>query len=187
MPDISRGLAPLAIIIMGVSGSGKSTLGEELADALSLPFLEGDAFHSPASIAKMRAGKPLTDDDRWPWLDSLGHAIGVAVANSGVMIAACSALKRSYRDRLREAISAPVCFVLLEGDREELWRRLSNRTGHFMPAKLLSNQLDTLERPQNDEPAITLDAGRPLCALREEIITWLTDAKTLAHFRSPPH
>jgi gluconokinase len=180
VPDISRDLAPLAIIIMGVSGSGKSTLGKELADALSVPFLEGDVFHTPASIEKMRAGKALTDDDRWPWLDSLGRAIGVAAANSGVVIAACSALKGSYRDRLQEAISAPVCFVLLDGDYEELWHRLSKRTGHFMPAKLLSSQLDTLERPQSDEPAITLDAGQHPCVLREQVITWLTNAKRQA-------
>lgn len=182
MPDISRGLAPLAIIIMGVSGSGKSTLGKELADALSVPFLEGDVFHTPASIAKMRAGKPLTDDDRWPWLDSLGRAIGIAVSETGVVVAACSALKKIYRDRLRETISAPLCFVLLDGDREELWRRLSTRTGHFMPARLLSSQLDTLERPQSDEPAITLDAGQSPCALREQIIALLTDTKKRAHF-----
>jgi gluconokinase len=167
---------------MGVSGSGKSTLGKELASALSLPFLEGDVFHTPEAIEKMRAAVPLTDDDRWPWLDGLGRAIGAAVADSGVAIAACSALKRAYRDRLRKAIPAPVCFVLLNGDREELRRRLSNRTDHFMPARLLSSQLDTLERPQSDEPAITLDAGQPPCALREQIITWLTSTKKQSHF-----
>lgn len=172
-----RGLAPLAIIIMGVSGSGKSTLGKELASALSLPFLEGDEFHTPEAIAKMRAAVPLTDDDRWPWLDSLGRAIGAAVADAGVAVAACSALKRTYRDRLRKTIGAPVCFVLLDGERDELWRRLSNRTGHFMPDRLLSSQLDTLERPQADESAMTLDAGRPPGALREQVITWLTGTK----------
>jgi gluconokinase len=180
VPDISRGLAPLAIIIMGVSGSGKSTLGKELADALAVPFLEGDVFHTPQAIEKMRAAVPLTDEDRWPWLDSLGCAVGAAMANSGVVVAACSALKRTYRDRLRKTISAPVCFVLLDGEREELWRRLSNRIGHFMPARLLSSQLETLERPRADEPAITLDAGQPPSVLCEQTITWLTGTMQLA-------
>jgi gluconokinase len=166
-------LAPLAIIIMGVSGSGKSTLGKELAGTLSVPFLEGDVFHTPTAIAKMSAGSPLTDDDRWPWLDSLGDAIGTAVTDSGVAVAACSALKRIYRDRLRATIAAPVSFVLLDGEREELRRRLSNRTGHFMPAGLLSSQLETLEYPQSDEPAIVLDAGQPPSALCEQVITCL--------------
>src|ERR1043165_2693670 len=108
-----RSLRPLALIAMGVSGSGKSTLGKALADAVGCPFLEGDDFHSPESVQKMRAGTPLTDADRWPWLERLGRAIGTAVAEHGITVASCSSLKRIYRDRLRETIAIPVCFVLL--------------------------------------------------------------------------
>ena len=121
---------------MGVSGSGKSTLGQELAGAIACPYLEGDDFHTPEAIAKMRAGEPLSDADRWPWRDRIGHCAAVAIADHGVVVAACSALKRSYRDRLRESIPAPVRFVLLEGNREELARRIAIRPGHYMPAGL---------------------------------------------------
>ncbi len=162
---------------MGVSGSGKSTVGKVLANALVVPFLEGDLFHTPAAVTKMRAGEPLTDEDRWPWLDSLGRAIGTAVMNTGVVVAACSALKRTYRDRLRETICAPVCFVLLDSDREELRHRLSSRSGHYMPASLLSSQLEILERPQPDESAIVIDAGQPPSILCDKIIEWLSAKK----------
>lgn len=174
MPDYSLG--PLAIIIMGVCGSGKSTLGIELANAIACPFLEGDMFHTSQAIKKMRAGEPLTDEDRWPWLDHLGHAIATEVSHGGVVIAACSALKRSYRDRLRERIAVPVRFVLLDGEREELRRRLSSRSGHYMPASLLSSQLEILERPQPDEAAIELDVGQAPAILCNQIIGWLAGA-----------
>jgi gluconokinase len=166
-------VSPMAIIVMGVAGSGKSTLGAALANQIDCPFLEGDEFHSPESVEKMRAGTPLTDADRWPWLDRLGGAIGAKVASDGIAVAACSALRRAYRDRLREVIPAPTCFVLLDADREELLHRMTHRPHHYMPASLLTSQLDTLERPQPDERAITLDARRPAPVLCEEIIAWL--------------
>jgi gluconokinase len=159
---------------MGVTGSGKSTLGAALAGAIGCPFLEGDHFHAPESIAKMRAGIPLTDDDRWPWLDRLGHALGVAVAEHGIAIAACSALKRVYRDQLRAVIPAPVDFVLLDVDPDELLRRLTTRAHHYMPASLLASQLGTLERPQTDEQSIRLDARRSTEILCQETIAWLS-------------
>ncbi len=171
--NIFRDSAPLAIIVMGVSGSGKSTVGKELAGALACTFLEGDAFHTPQAVEKMRTGKPLTDEDRWPWLDRLGQAIDAETSRSGIAVAACSALKRAYRDRLRAVISAPVFFALLEGEREELRRRLVNRADHYMPASLLSSQIETLERPEPDETAIALDALQPPSVLRDEIIAWL--------------
>ena len=158
---------------MGVSGSGKSTFGAALASAIECPFLEGDAFHSPEAIAKMHTGIPLTDDDRWPWLERLGRAISATVASHGIAVASCSALRRTYRDCLRKVITAPVAFVLVDADREELLRRLTARTGHYMPPSLLTSQLDTLERPQPDERVLTLDATRPVAVMCEETIAWL--------------
>ncbi len=175
MPHDLLSVGPLAVIVMGVSGSGKSTLGAALAAAMGCPFLEGDGFHAPESVAKMRAGIPLTDEDRWPWLDRLGHAIGASVASNGLAVAACSALKRAYRDRLREAVRAQVGFVLMDADREELLRRLTARSHHYMPASLLTSQLDTLERPAPGEPAMIIDATRPVGTSCEQTIAWLRE------------
>jgi gluconokinase len=158
---------------MGVSGSGKSTLGVTLAGALDCPFLEGDDLHSREAIERMRSGAPLTDSDRWPWLDRVGRAIGAEVVGHGIAVATCSALKRAYRDRLRQVIAAPVGFVLLDADPAELLRRLTARTHHYMPPSLLTSQLDTLERPEPDELAITLDATRPIAVSCEQARAWL--------------
>ena len=147
-----------AIFIMGVSGSGKSTLGTHLARELDCPFLEGDLFHTPESVAKMQSGRPLDDADRWPWLDRLGGAVGDAVADEGIAVAACSALKRVYRERLIEAAGVPLLFVLLEADPAELARRMLQRADHYMPASLLDSQLAALERPNSDERALVLES-----------------------------
>ncbi len=170
-------VAPRAVIVMGVSGSGKSTLGAALAHTIHCPFLEGDDFHAPDAVARMRAGIPLTDEDRWPWLDRLGQAIAAEVANHRTAIASCSALKRSYRDRLRRAIPAPVGFVLLDAGPAELLRRLTHRAGHYMPPSLLTSQINTLERPQPDEWAVTLDACRPPEAACEQAVEWLLHSR----------
>jgi len=162
-----------AIIIMGVSGSGKSTLASLLGQQLGHPFFEGDSFHSEANVAKMRGGVPLTDADRWPWLDTLGAAIGEAARREGIAVAACSALKRSYRDRLRAAIALPASFVLLEVGREELIRRLHNRPGHYMPASLIDSQLAILESPGADERAITIDSTVPPELEADRVLQWL--------------
>lgn len=158
---------------MGVSGSGKSTLGALLARKLDCPFLEGDDFHDARAIAKMRAGLSLDDDDRWPWLDRLGLAVSEALASEGRVVASCSALRRGYRERLRQAIAAPARFVLLEAGRDELLRRLTQRSGHYMPASLLDSQLATLERPQADEAVFTLDAAASPEQLCEMVQAWL--------------
>lgn len=163
-----------AIIIMGVSGSGKSTLATLLGQQLNCPFFEGDSFHSHASVEKMRSGEPLTDADRWPWLDLLGGAIGNAVRQEGVSVAACSALKRIYRDRLRTAIGARTSFVLLEAGRDELIRRLNNRPGHYMPASLIDSQLAILEKPDSDEQALTLESMLTPEQEAERVLHWLT-------------
>lgn len=163
-----------AIVVMGVSGSGKSTLAAVLARRLRCPAIEGDDFHDPASVAKMRAGRALDDADRWPWLDRLGEAIGVAAgAGAGVAVASCSALKRSYRARLDAASGMALAYVLLDVDEGELARRLAGRTGHYMPASLLDSQLVTLERPAADEHALVLDAARTPDALCADVLAWL--------------
>ncbi len=158
---------------MGVSGSGKSTLGGALAAASGCRFLEGDSFHTPEAVAKMRAGEALDDADRWPWLDRVGAAIGAAVADDGLAIAACSALKREYRERLAQAAAVPLLFVLLDTDSTELSRRLVMRPNHYMPPSLLGSQLATLERPAADERALTLDAQSPLDALCRATWAWV--------------
>ncbi|MBX9796249.1 gluconokinase [Sphingomonas sp.] len=140
---------PPVTIIMGVSGCGKSTYGAALAQRGGARFIEGDDLHGAANIAKMRAGQPLSDDDRWPWLDRIATAVNAALAD-GPVVATCSALRRAYRDRLRAAITAPVRFVLLDVPLEELRRRVATRN-HFMPPALLESQLATLEWPGADE------------------------------------
>jgi len=161
-----------AIVAMGVSGCGKSTLIEHLAAHLACPALEGDDYHAAASIAKMRAGQPLADSDRWPWLDRLGAAIGTAVADNGVALAACSALKRSYRERLEQAAGVPLLFVLLDGQPEEIADRLATRTGHYMPPSLLGSQFAALERPMPDERALVLHCYGPVEQLCSEVLAW---------------
>jgi gluconokinase len=171
--DQLRSGGPRAIIVMGVSGSGKSTLGGALASELECAFLEGDEFHSPEAVAKMRSGTPLTDEDRWPWLDRMGQAISARAASDGIVVAACSALRRVYRERLRKAITAPVSFVLMDADRDELTRRITGRPGHYMPPSLLTSQLNTLERPDPDERILTLDSRQPVPTLCARTVTWL--------------
>ena len=139
------------IVVMGVSGAGKSTVGAALARRLGMPFVDADDLHPPANIEKMRAGIPLVDADRMPWLDLVGVALADASA-PGVVVA-CSALRRAYRERLREA-AADVVFVALEGDPELLAERMGARPGHFMPATLLASQLAAYESPGANERAV---------------------------------
>jgi gluconokinase len=159
---------------MGVSGSGKSTLGTELARRLQCDFLEGDAFHSADSVAKMRSGQPLDDEDRWPWLDRIAAGLHDAAGAKGTAVAACSALKRVYRDRLAQAVGMPLLFVFLDTtDSSELARRLVHRADHYMPASLLASQLDTLEELGLDERAVTLDAEDTPDRLCAEALAWI--------------
>ncbi|RYE03107.1 MAG: gluconokinase [Sphingomonadales bacterium] len=157
---------------MGVSGCGKSTLVAHLAGHLGATAFEGDDFHSPESVAKMRAGQPLDDQDRWPWLDRLGAAIGASVRGEGVAVAACSALKRSYRERLERAAGVPLVFVLLDGERDEIAPHLAARAGHYMAPSLLDSQFATLERPGPDERALVLHCYQPIEDLRREVLAW---------------
>jgi gluconokinase len=150
-PAASSPIARPAIVVMGVSGSGKTSIGEGLAAHLGMPLLEGDQFHPRANIEKMSSGTPLTDDDRWPWLDAIAAAM--RNAPDGVIVT-CSSLRRVYRDRLRAGAGRPVVFVFLDGSRETIAARLGSRKGHFMPPSLLASQFATLEPPTADEPGI---------------------------------
>ncbi|MDA8067428.1 MAG: gluconokinase [Actinomycetota bacterium] len=143
------------VVLMGVSGSGKSTVGKELARQLGWDFAEGDDFHAPASIAKMAAGHELTDDDRWPWLRQIADWIEHELSAGRCGVITCSALRRVYRDVLRRP---GVVFVHLSVPPEELAQRLTERTGHFMPASLLRSQLETLETPEEEEQAVIVEA-----------------------------
>lgn len=147
------------IVIMGVAGCGKTTVGEGLSAAMGIPFLDGDTLHPQANIEKMAAGIPLTDDDRWPWLQSIGQTFA---SSRTPLIIGCSALRRAYRDIIREMASGGVTFVHLSGSRELIAVRMSNRGRHFMPPTLLDSQLATLEPPGNDEHAIEIDIDQPL-------------------------
>jgi gluconokinase len=148
------------IVVMGVSGAGKSTVGARLAERLGLRFVDGDALHSAANVAKMAAGTPLDDADRRAWLDEVGDVL----AGGGVAVA-CSALKRTYRDRLR-ARSGCCLFVYLALPIDLARQRVVDRPGHFIPAALIDDQFATLEPPQPDEAdMLTFDAGMPIDVL----------------------
>ncbi len=144
-----------AIVVMGVSGSGKSTVAEELAEKLGIAFIEGDKLHPKSNVDKMSEGIPLTDEDRWPWLDLIGAELRKGNENNGVVVS-CSALKKTYRDRLREATGGPLAFVYLDGSLELLSRRMGERKGHFMPLSLLQTQLATLEVPTGEPGVVTV-------------------------------
>lgn len=144
------------LVVMGVSGTGKSTVAKALQERLGWLFAEGDDLHPASNVAKMAAGIPLDDADRWPWLDAIAAWTSGQAAEGHSTIVTCSALRRAYRDRLREAAPGTV-FVHLVGSPELLAERMGGRKGHFMPASLLASQLDTLEPVQPDEPGFTVD------------------------------
>lgn len=153
MPVIPEKL-PRLFVIMGVAGCGKSTIGMSLAEEIGGIYLEGDALHPPENVEKMSAGIPLTDEDRWPWLNK----IAVEMKQSeGTVLVGCSALKRVYRDRLRGGCDEPVMFLHLSGSRELIAERMKQREGHFMPLSLLDSQFAALEPLQNDETGLRID------------------------------
>lgn len=140
------------VVLMGVSGCGKTTVGRLLAELLGGKFIDGDDFHSPESVAKMRSGVPLTDDDRRQWLEHLAAQIAQHSSDKSPLVIACSALKQAYRNRLRRTRD-DLAFVHLKGSRELLLKRLQNRASrenHFMPTTLLDSQLETLENPEGE-------------------------------------
>ena len=148
----------IPVIVMGVSGCGKSTLGEALAQALQLPFVEGDTLHDAHSIAKMRSGQPLNDADRAGWLDRIATHLQDEQRYPRGLVLSCSALRRAYRDRLRRSTGG-LRFVFMRIDEHSAHQRLQHRPHHFMPASLVSSQFATLEPPTSDErDVITVDA-----------------------------
>ena len=160
------------VVVMGVSGSGKSTVGELIAARLGAPFIDGDLLHPKANIAKMESGIPLNDDDRKPWLETIGQKFAEADGQS--LVIACSALKRAYRDIIRAA--APRArFVLLHGAADLLAKRLERRRGHFMPSSLLASQLATLEPLEFDETGFALDISKTPQELAEEAVARLAE------------
>ncbi|MDT0437520.1 MULTISPECIES: gluconokinase [Streptomyces] len=144
---------PHVVVVMGVAGTGKTTIGPLLAARLGVPYAEGDDFHPPANIAKMSAGTPLDDADRWPWLDAIGTWAHGRAGLGGVV--SSSALKRAYRDRLRAA-APDVVFVHLSGDRALIEERMAHRRGHFMPTALLDSQFATLQPLEADEAGVAV-------------------------------
>ena len=156
------------IVVMGVSGSGKSTVGAALAQRLRVPFADADDFHPPANIAKMTAGQPLDDDDRYPWLEAIGEWLAKHCGNGGVM--SCSALKRKYRDQLRRHCEG-VEFLHLAGTPEVIGRRQASRPGHFMPASLLASQFATLEPLGPDESGIAIDVDQDIDSIVDNYVS----------------
>jgi len=155
----------LIIVVMGVSGCGKTTVGRMLGEALGWPFFDADDFHPEANVAKMRAGIPLTDDDRCPWLDRLVAEMGAIDHRGDHAVLGCSALRQAYRDRLARA--GDVRFVYLKGDRDTIAARLASRSGHYMPPTLLDSQLATLEEPTDAIVVdIRLSAEEQVAAIR---------------------
>jgi gluconokinase len=146
-------------VVMGVAGCGKSSIGEALAIHMGGLYLDGDTYHPAANVEKMSRGEPLTDEDRWPWLERFASEMK---QRNGIVIGGCSALKRSYRDRITASAGERTIFIHLAGSRELIRSRMSARTGHFMPTSLLDSQFATLEPPALDEDAITVDINAPI-------------------------
>lgn len=160
-----------AIVVMGVTACGKSTIAEEIAQRAGGVHLEGDQFHSAASIAKMRAGIALNDRDRQAWLIQLGELLAEAVTAGPRPVLSCSALKRSYREQLRAAVPG-LGFVFLDIDREEVKRRVARRQGHFMSRDLVDSQFDTLQSPVDEPGVLTVDATLPVAEISRRVADW---------------
>jgi gluconokinase len=163
----------MMLILAGVSGSGKTTVGTVIAQRLHWRFADADEFHPAANIEKMRAGIPLTDEDRWPWLQAIGAWMDARAADGESAVIACSALRRRYRDMLLRGRPA-ARIVVLTADPALLARRVTARPGHFFPGRLLGSQLATLEPPRPDEPAVTaVRADQPAGAVADAIMALL--------------
>jgi gluconokinase len=168
-PNAPRGTNPPILLITGVSGSGKTTIGSLLAGRLGWDYAEADSFHPAANIEKMSAGHPLTDEDRWPWLDNIGRWIDQTSAKGRPAVVTSSALKRVYRDRLLSG-RPQVRLIYLDVDRDTVARRLTARNGHFFPPELLDSQFRDLEPPADDEHPVRVSVqGEPL-AIAEKLI-----------------
>lgn len=158
----------MIIILMGVTGCGKSSAGKLLSKKIGLPFLDGDDYHPPENILKMKSGKPLNDHDRIPWLNNLIQQISKAGPNGCIL--ACSALRQSYRDIFKNSLHEEVVFIYLKGSYDLISKRIAERMGHYMPADLLNSQFQDLEEPVD---AITIDIDKSLNEITDEIIQQL--------------
>jgi gluconokinase len=167
------------IIVMGVSSSGKSTVGQSVARRLHVPFLDGDGYHPLANVEKMRAGTPLTDEDRWPWLERLANALHEAADKKDAAVGACSALRRAYRNFLVEKAGEPILFVYLDGSREVIGERMARRNHEYMPTSLLESQFATLEVPDPQTENVLLV---PVTDSVEKLTQTVT--KSLTHLKS---
>ena len=163
---------PCALIVMGVSGSGKSTIAASLAERLNWVYEDGDRFHPASNVAKMSAGQPLTDEDRWPWLQAIADEIGRVCKSSGHVVIACSALKRAYRDVLVHGRD-DVRIVYLKGTQPLIADRLARRKGHFMPPGLLDSQFKTLEPPVASENPVTVSIDGSVDVIVDDIVRQL--------------
>jgi len=181
--DISR--MPCALVVMGVSGSGKSTIGEKLAQRLGWSYEDGDRFHPASNVAKMSAGQPLTDEDRWPWLQAIANEIDRICEAGEHAVIACSALKRPYRDILVHG-RHDVRIIYLQGTQDLIASRLALRKGHFMPPGLLASQFGTLEPPDAGENPVTVSIDAPIETIVDDIVRQLglTPADSEANSRN---
>lgn len=170
----ARSTGPLQVVVMGVAGTGKSTIGALVAADLGVQLIEGDDHHPPSNIEKLSSGQPLTDDDRWPWLETLATMLADEREAGRSAVLTCSALRRAYRDLLRGAIPTDeVFFVHLHGSSDVLDRRMRGRS-HFMPAALLQSQLDTLEPLDTDEAGVVVDVAQSVEGIMEQVRAALT-------------
>ena len=161
--------APRLFVVMGVAGCGKSSVGTAVAERMDgASFLDADDVHPAANVAKMAAGTPLEDADRWPWLDRFATTMA---ARGGVVVGACSALKRAYRDAIRDAAGESVAFVHLSGSRALIGKRMAKRTDHFMPTSLLDSQFATLEPPVDEPLSAAVDIDRDFSSVVRATIT----------------
>ena len=158
------------LVVMGVSGSGKTTIARRLAERFAWPFMEGDALHPPANVAKMSQGIPLTDADRWPWLRNVAGWVDQQLRLGQPGIVTCSMLKRAYRDLVVDH-KPGACTLYLRGDRALIEARMARRRHHFMPLSLLDSQFATLEPPAPDEAALTVDVAGTV----DEIVAHLVE------------
>jgi len=162
------------IIVMGVSGSGKTVIGEKIATQLGAEFMDADDFHPEANIQKMSSGIPLTDEDRFPWLENVGQLVSEHLKAEKTVVVACSALKKIYRDMLRNEISGETKFLYLKSSFADIIDRLEKRKGHFMPPTLLRSQFDTLEEPTTQETdSFNIDGSQSIEDVVQSSITTL--------------
>lgn len=173
LSTVPPAVIPPVVVVMGVAGCGKSSVGQTLALALGLAFVEGDAHHPPANIAKMSSGIPLNDEDRDGWLGTLAGFIAEADRDGRGLVVACSALKRRYRDRLRGGCKR-VIFLHLHGDKALIVSRMGARTAHFMPTALIDSQFADLETPGADEAVLSYEVTMPAAAIVADACARLT-------------